>query len=64
MSHPEADIELDSSTGRIVLATVVLGSAVASLTATVVNVALPTLASDLDAGSSASVSSRESVGRC
>lgn len=34
------------------LATVVLGSAVASLTATVVNVALPTLASDLGASSS------------
>lgn len=34
------------------LATVVLGSAVASLTATVVNVALPSLANDLDAGSS------------
>lgn len=33
------------------LATVVLGSAVAALTATVVNVALPTLARDLDAGS-------------
>ncbi len=34
------------------MATVVLGSAVASLTATVVNVALPTLASDLGADSS------------
>lgn len=34
------------------MATVILGTAVASLTATVVNVALPTLASDLDAGSS------------
>lgn len=34
------------------MATVVLGTAVASLTATVVNVALPTLARDLDAGSS------------
>ena len=42
-------VELDSSAGRLVLATVVLGSAVASLTATVVNVALPTLARDLDA---------------
>lgn len=44
-------IELDSGRGRTLLATVVLGSAVASLTATVVNVALPTLARDLDAGS-------------
>ena len=52
MSGPDAGIELDSATGRTVLTTVVLGSAVASLTATVVNVALPTLASDLDAGSS------------
>ncbi len=51
--HEAADeqIELDSARGRVVLATVVLGSAVASLTATVVNVALPTLARDLDAGS-------------
>jgi len=45
-------IEMDSSTGRTVLATVVLGSAVASLTATVVNVALPSLATDLGAESS------------
>ena len=45
-------IEMDSSTGRMVLTTVVLGTAVASLTATVVNVALPSLASDLGAGSS------------
>lgn len=44
-------IELDSGRGRVVLATVVLGSAVAALTATVVNVALPTLARDLNAGS-------------
>lgn len=48
---PEVAIELDSTEGRTVLATVVLGSAVASLTATVVNVALPSLASDLGAGS-------------
>ena len=45
-------IELDSAQGRTGMATVVLGSAVASLTATVVNVALPTLASDLGTGSS------------
>ena len=47
----DAQIELDSGRGRVLLATVVLGSAVAALTATVVNVALPTLARDLDAGS-------------
>lgn len=47
-----AGVALDSRQGRTVLATVVLGSAVASLTATVVNVALPTLARDLDASSS------------
>lgn len=45
-------VSLDSKEGRLVLGTVVLGSAVASLTATVVNVALPTLARDLDASSS------------
>lgn len=49
---PGAGIALDSPKGRTVLATVVLGSAVASLTATVVNIALPSLAADLDAGSS------------
>lgn len=46
-------LAIDSSAGRTVLATVVLGTAVASLTATVVNVALPTLARDLDASSAA-----------
>ncbi|MEQ8436679.1 MAG: MFS transporter [Ilumatobacter fluminis] len=46
------DVELDSRRGRLLLTTVVLGTTVASLTATVVNVALPTLASDLDASSS------------
>jgi EmrB/QacA subfamily drug resistance transporter len=46
-------VTLSSSRGRTVLATVVLGSAVAQLTATVVNVALPTIGADLDAGSSA-----------
>ena len=45
-------IKLASVEGRTVMATVVLGSAVASLTATVVNVALPTLAGELGAGSS------------
>lgn len=45
------EIELATARGRLVITTVVLGSAVAMLTATVVNVALPTLARDLDAGS-------------
>ena len=52
MTDAQQGLELDSRAGRLVLATVVAGSAVASLTATVVNVALPTLASDLGAGSS------------
>lgn len=46
------DIALSSPAGRLVVATTVAGSAVAMLTATVVNVALPTLANDLDANSS------------
>ncbi len=46
-------IPIRSGLGRLVIATTVLGSAVAMLTATVVNVALPTLARDLDASSSA-----------
>lgn len=46
-------IALDSRRGRLLITTVVLGSAVAMLTATVVNVALPTLANDLDATASA-----------
>ena len=40
-----------SSAGRIVITTTVLGTAVAMLTATVVNVALPSIASDLGASS-------------
>lgn len=49
---PPADLlAYDSTAGRLVLATVILGSAVAMLTATVVNIALPTLAVDLDASS-------------
>ena len=52
VTEADAGIVLDSPKGRTVLATVVLGSAVASLTATIVNIALPSLASDLDAGSS------------
>lgn len=43
----------DSTTGRWVVATTVLGSAVAQLTATVVNVALPALADGLDADAAA-----------
>ena len=45
------DIAIDSPLGRMVVATTVLGSSVAMLTATVVNVALPTLADDLSASS-------------
>lgn len=44
-------VELDSPQGRLVVGTTVAGSAVAMLTATVVNVALPALAQDLDATS-------------
>ena len=44
-------IEIESSLGRLIVATTVLGSSVAMLTATVVNVALPTLATDLEASS-------------
>lgn len=46
-------IELRSRLGRVVVGTTVLGSAVAMLTATVVNVALPSLAVDLDASTAA-----------
>lgn len=50
MTTPAAgDVALDSSAGRLVIATTVAGSAVAMLTATVVNVALPVLSRDLDA---------------
>lgn len=45
------EVALGSPTGRLVIGTTVAGSAVAMLTATVVNVALPTLANDLDASS-------------
>ncbi len=50
-STSAGDVALDSSAGRLVIATTVAGSAVAMLTATVVNVALPALARDLDASS-------------
>lgn len=45
------ELELDSPDGRLLIGTTVAGSAVAMLTATVVNVALPTLAGDLGASS-------------
>jgi EmrB/QacA subfamily drug resistance transporter len=44
-------IELDTPEGRLLVATTVLGSAVVMITVTVVNVALPRIADDLDAGS-------------
>ena len=44
-------VSLATTAGKLVVATTVLGSAVAQLTATVVNVALPRLADDLAAGS-------------
>ena len=44
-------VALSSAAGRIVITTTVLGTAVAMLTATVVNVALPSIASDLGASS-------------
>ncbi len=45
------EIAIDSPLGRLVVAVTVLGSAVAMMTATVVNVALPSIARDLDASS-------------
>ena len=51
-ADPTGGVPLSSHAGRMVVATTVAGSAVAMLTATVVNVALPTLAADLDADSS------------
>lgn len=45
------DVALDSTRGRLVIGTTVAGTAVAMLTATVVNVALPALARDLSASS-------------
>lgn len=45
-------IRLRSATGRWVLLTTVLGSSLATLDGTVVNVALPALGRDLDAGMS------------
>jgi EmrB/QacA subfamily drug resistance transporter len=48
---PTSVARLKSRTGRFILATTVLGSSVAMLTATVVNVALPAIGDDLDASS-------------
>ncbi|HSM45909.1 MAG TPA: MFS transporter, partial [Acidimicrobiia bacterium] len=50
--HQGGQVALDSTDGRLVIGTTVAGTAVAMLTATVVNVALPSLATDLDASSS------------
>lgn len=51
-SHPPpGSIPLDSDTGHRIIGVTVAGSAVAALTATVVNVALPALARDLHANS-------------
>src|SRR3954471_9709963 len=44
------DLAMKSASGRGVLAATILGSGVASLDATVVNVALPRIGADLDAG--------------
>lgn len=51
MTAPPAGVRLASGAGRVLLATTVLGSTVAMLTATVVNVALPAIGDDLDASS-------------
>lgn len=45
-------VRLASSRGRLLLTTVVLGSAIASLTSTVANIALPAMARDLGVASS------------
>ncbi|MER7661885.1 MULTISPECIES: MFS transporter [unclassified Streptomyces] len=49
MDNPPGDIRLSSATGRWVIMTTVLGSAMALLDSTVVNVALPRIGEDLDA---------------
>jgi EmrB/QacA subfamily drug resistance transporter len=46
------NVALDATEGRMVIGTTVSGTAVAMLTATVVNVALPSMATDLGASSS------------
>ncbi|HEY0167616.1 MAG TPA: DHA2 family efflux MFS transporter permease subunit [Jatrophihabitans sp.] len=50
MTAPDSQLTLKSSAGRWVLAATVLGSGMAALDATVVNVALPRIGADLDAG--------------
>lgn len=52
-AHPgagAATVRLDETAGRWVLAAAVLGSSVVFLTSTIVNVALPAMGTDLDAG--------------
>lgn len=51
-THP-GKVDVDSRTGYFVIAATVLGSAVAMLTATVVSVALPSIASELGASTAA-----------
>lgn len=50
MTRPAGPLALRSRAGRWVLAAAVLGSGIAALDATVVNVALPRIGKDLDAG--------------
>ncbi|HKE51418.1 MAG TPA: MFS transporter, partial [Actinomycetes bacterium] len=50
MTQPQAEVEYGSTRGRVVLAAAVLASGVAFLDSTVVNVALPAIGRDLDAG--------------
>jgi hypothetical protein len=47
---PGGSLRFDEPAGRWVLAAAVLGSSIAFLDATVVNVALPAIGGDLDAG--------------
>ncbi|MGH9024539.1 MAG: MFS transporter, partial [Acidimicrobiia bacterium] len=47
---PDADVKYGTPTARWVIAATVLGSGIAFLDSTVVNVALPAIADDLDAG--------------
>ena len=49
MSTPSTVLTLDSARGRLVLATVILGSGVALLDGTVVNIALRRIGTDLGA---------------
>jgi EmrB/QacA subfamily drug resistance transporter len=50
VTQPQAELEYGSARGRVVLAAAVLASGVAFLDSTVVNVALPAIGRDLDAG--------------